>query len=267
MKSLALALALIAGTALAADAQSYRSSTERRSAPETRDWGQWGNGFRQKLAPSLMRDFGERYIYADANAALPPPAKGERRVVFIGDSITDMWDLARAFPGQPYVNRGIGAQVTAQMLVRFQQDVVALRPAAVVILGGTNDVSGFLQVETPQTILANITAMADIADANGVRVVLAALLPVNDYAENRAYMTRERPPATLRAINVGLRDLARRRGYVFADYATPLTDTRGMMMPAMSGDGLHPNTAGYARMAPVARTAIAEALAGGRRRR
>jgi lysophospholipase L1-like esterase len=228
---------------------------------ETRDWGPWGGPFRAGLIPALMRDFGERYLYAEANAALAPPAKGEQRVVFLGDSITDGWDLAKAFPGKPYVNRGIGAQVTAQMLLRFEQDVVALKPAAVMILGGTNDVSGFMQIETPETILANITAMADIADARGIRVVLGALLPVNDYGEKRGYLTKERPPATLRAVNDRLRALAAARGYAFADYAAAVADGNGLLTDTLTGDGLHPNAAGYARMAPGARAAIAEALA------
>ena len=260
MKQLALLIAS-AAMLVAADEPKYQSSPARRTVVETRDWGPWGGPFRAGLIPALMRDFGERYLYAEANAALPPPAKGERRVVFLGDSITDGWDLATAFPGQPYVNRGIGAQVTAQMLLRFEQDVVALKPAAVVILGGTNDVSGFMQVETPDTILANVTAMADIADARGIRVVLCSLLPVNDYGENRGYLTKERPPATLRAVNDRLRALAAARGYAFADYATAVVDARGLLTDAYTGDGLHPNAAGYARMAPVARAAIAETLA------
>lgn len=260
MKRLTL---LIAGAAMliAADEPKYQSSPARRTVVETRDWGPWGGPFRAGLIPALMRDFGERYLYAQANAALPPPAKGEQRVVFLGDSITDGWDLAEAFPGQPYVNRGIGAQVTAQMLLRFEQDVVALKPAAVVILGGTNDVSGFMQIETPDTILANINAMADIADARDIRVVLCALLPVNDYGENRGYLTKERPPATLRAVNDRLRALAAARGYAFADYAAAVMDERGLLTNAYTGDGLHPNAAGYARMVPVVRAAISEALA------
>ena len=259
MKRIALALA---GAALliAADAPHYQSSPARRTVVETRDWGPWGGPFRANLVPALMRDFSERYIYADANAALPPPARNEQRVVFLGDSITDMWDLAEAFPGQPYINRGIGAQVTAQMLLRFEQDVVALRPRAVVILAGTNDVAGMFQIETPQTILANVTTMADIADARDIRVVLAALLPVNGDGAGRDYLTKERPPATLRAINADLRRLAAHRGYAFADYATPLSDKRGLLTAAFTNDGLHPNAAGYARMAPVARAAIAAAL-------
>lgn len=259
MKRVALLLAC-ATTLIAADEPKYQSSPERRTIVETRDWGPWGGPFRERLIPALMRDFGERYLYAEANARLRPPASNEQRVVFLGDSITDGWDLAAAFPGKPYVNRGIGAQVTAQMLLRFEQDVVALKPAAVVILGGTNDVSGFFQVETPETILANFTAMADIADARGIRVVLCALLPVNDYGENRAYMTKERPPATLRAVNDKLQELAASRGYVFADYAKPLADERGMLIDAFTGDGLHPNAAGYARMTPVVRAAIADVL-------
>lgn len=264
MKRAALALAC-AALLTAADEPQYRSSPERRTVTETRNWGPWGGPFRAGLVPSLMRDFGERYIYAAANEALPPPAKAEQRVVFLGDSITDMWDLAAAFPGKPYVNRAIGAQVTSQMLLRFEQDVVALKPAAVVILAGTNDVSGFLQIETPETILDNMTAMADIADARGIRVVLCALLPVNDYGDKRAHMIKERPPATLRAINDRLRALAAARGYVFADYASAMGDSRGLLTDAYTGDGLHPNGAGYARMVPVARAAIAKALAGRRR--
>ncbi len=262
-----LALLLLAGVLTAADAPSYQSSPPRRSVIETRDWGAWGGPFRAKLVPALMQDFGERYLYAAANAALPPPAKGERRVVFLGDSITDMWDLSRAFPGKAYVNRGIGAQATAQMLLRFEADVVALKPDAVVILAGTNDVTGFLQVETPASIVANITAMADIADARGIRVVLTSILPVNDYTENARHVPAERPPATLRAINAELRTLARKRGYAYADYAAAMTDARGFLAADLTADGLHPNAAGYARMAPIASAAIARSLGVPPRRR
>lgn len=257
MKRLAL---LLAGVLTAADAPPYQSSPPRHTVVETRDWGPWGGPFRAKLVPALMQDFGERYVYAAANAALPPPAKGERRVVFLGDSITDMWDLSRAFPGKAYVNRGIGAQVTAQMLLRFEPDVVTLKPAAVIILAGTNDVTGFLQVETPATIVANITAMADIADARGIRVVLSSMLPVNAYTENARHVVAERPPATLRAINAELRTLARTRGYAYADYAVAMTDARGLLAADFTADGLHPNAAGYARMVPIARAALARSL-------
>ena len=260
MIGLAIALAASA-MPVAADAPTYQSSPPRQAITETRDWGQWAGPFRDTLIPVLMRDFGERYLYAEANKALPPPQARERRVVFLGDSITDKWNLARSFPGQPYVNRGIGAQVTAQMLVRFEQDVVALRPSVVVIFGGTNDVSGFLQIETPATIVANIAAMATIAKANGIRVVLATLLPVNSDGPDRRYLARERPSATLAAINTAIRTLARERGYTVADYAPALTGTRGQLASPLTEDGLHPNARGYALMKLIAAAAIDRALA------
>lgn len=240
----------------------YRSSPERRTVEDTRDWGRWLGPFRARLVPSMMQDFGERYLYAAANAALPPPRKGEQRVVFLGDSITDGWDLAKSFPGKPYVNRGIGSQVTAQMLVRFQQDVVALHPRAVVILAGVNDVTGFLQIESAESIVANIEAMADIAHAHGIAVVLCAILPVNNYTEAARAVVEERKPDELRAINARLRALAARRGFAFADYDAVLADGAGRMRAAFTRDGIHPLPAGYARMAPVASRAIATALNG-----
>lgn len=238
----------------------YRSSPERRTVEDTRDWGRWLGPFRAKLVPSMMQDFGERYLYAAANAALPPPKKGEDRVVFLGDSITDGWDLARSFPGKPYVNRGIGSQVTAQMLLRFEQDVVALHPRAVVILAGVNDVTGFLQIESAESIVANIEAMADIARAHGIAVILCTILPVNNYTEAARSVVQERKPDELRAINARLRALAARRGFAFADYDAVLADRAGLMGAAYTRDGVHPLAAGYARMAPVAAQAIATAI-------
>jgi lysophospholipase L1-like esterase len=207
-----------------------------------------------------MLDFGERYLYADANAALPPPKEGEQRVVFLGDSITDMWNLAEAFPGKPYINRGIGSQVTAQMLVRFHEDVVALQPAAVVILGGVNDVTGFLQLETADGIVSNIEAMADIADRRGIKVVLCSILPVTN-TPTADYVLAERKPALLREVNARLRALAKARGYAYADYAAALEDADGRLRAELTDDGIHPLAAGYALMAPVVETEIAKALA------
>lgn len=246
--------------ATSAGASDYRSAPPRRAAVE-KDWGPSLGPYRAKLVPVLMEDFGERYLYAPANAALPPPRPGERRVVFIGDSITDHWDLAASFPGQPYVNRGIGGQVTAQLLLRFMPDVVALRPAAVVILAGVNDVQGLLQRESAEQIEDHWQAMADIADRHGIAVVFGALLPVNDYTPAARDVVKERKPAQLRALNAWLRGFCARRGYVFADYAAVLADDTGLMRREFTADGIHPLAAGYARMAPVARAAIRAALA------
>jgi lysophospholipase L1-like esterase len=266
MKHALLAVLLGAGSAAGAQQAAspsvpavYQSSPERRVVKD-KDWGPWLGPFRAKLVPSLMQDFGERYIYAEADRALPPPKPGERRVVFLGDSITDRWDLAASFPGKPYVNRGIGSQVTAQMILRFHQDVVALQPRAVVILAGINDVQGFLQQETPEQIETNWEAMADLADRHGIRVVFASLLPVNNYTDKAKDVLVERKPAELRALNAWLRAFCARRGYAYADYYARLVDGSGLLERGLSDDGVHPLAAGYARMAPVAEAAIERAL-------
>jgi lysophospholipase L1-like esterase len=252
-------LLLLAAFAVPAAAQSYRSAPERRIVAE-RDWGPWLGPYRARLVPSLMEDFGERYLYRDANRALGPPRAGEKRVVFLGDSITDNWDLAAAFPGRPYVNRGVGSQVTAQMVLRFHQDVIALRPAAVVILAGINDLHGFIQRETPEQIQANYEAMADMADAHDIRIVFGSILPVHAYTEAARRVTAERPPEQLRALNAWLRQFCAERGYVYADYHAALVDPQGLLARELSADGIHPLAAGYARMAPIAAHAIDRAL-------
>ncbi|HSI17540.1 MAG TPA: GDSL-type esterase/lipase family protein [Sphingomonas sp.] len=238
----------------------YQSSPARRTVVE-QDWGPWLGPYRARLVPSLMQDFGERYLYAPANRALPLPRRGERRVVFLGDSITDLWDLSKSFPGKPYVNRGIGSQVTAQMLLRFHQDVIALRPAAVVILAGINDLQGVLQQETEQQIEANYEAMADLADRHGIGVVFGAILPINNYTDNARDVLRERDPVVLRALNAWLKAFCRRRGYAFADYYPALADDHDLLQRDLTRDGIHPLAAGYARMAPIAQAAIDRLLA------
>lgn len=252
--------ALLLLAALAAAPQDYQSSPERRTVEE-RDWGPWLGPFREMLVPSLMEDFGERYLYAPANDALGSPAPGQQRVVFLGDSITDKWNLAAAFPDKPYVNRGIGSQVTAQMLLRFHQDVVELKPAAVVILAGINDLHDFMQRQTLEQIEANYEAMADIADRHGIAIVFGSILPIHNYTEQAAGVLAERDPAKLRALNDWLRRFCQERGYVYADYHSALADERGLLKRELSEDGVHPVAAGYARMVPIAEEAIARALA------
>lgn len=258
---LALALAAVLlprGQAFAQDG--YQSSPQRRTVAE-RDWGPWLGPFRKQLVPSLMEDFGEQYLYADADRRLPPPAAGEKRVVFLGDSITDRWNLARYFPGQSYINRGIGSQVTPQLVLRFHQDVIDLKPAVVVILAGVNDVQGFMQQESPAQIEANFEAMAEIARAHGIRVVMSSILPVNSDGKGAENVIKERHPDELRGINRWLKDYCRRTGCVYADYYSAMVDDRGLMRRGLVVDGVHPNAQGYAIMAPIARRAIAEALA------
>ncbi|MGD9562946.1 MAG: SGNH/GDSL hydrolase family protein [Pyrinomonadaceae bacterium] len=202
--------------------------------------------------------------YREANAELPPPKKGEDRVVFLGDSITDSWKLAEYFPGKPYVNRGISGQTTSQMLIRFRPDVIALKPKVVVILAGTNDIAGNTGPISVQAIADNIESMAELARANGIRAVLASVLPVSDYNTNRdggkIVQTVRRPPEKIRELNEWLRKYCEEMDLVYLDYFTPSVDADGFLKPDLAYDGLHPNAAGYEVMAPLAEAAIRAAL-------
>ncbi len=151
-------------------------------------------------------DFGELGRYREANAALAAPAAGENRVVFFGDSITDIWKLPDYFPGKPYVNRGIGGQTTPQMLVRFRQDVIDLRPKVVVILAGTNDIAGNTGPMRNEDIEANYASMAELARAHGIRAVFSSVLPVHNYTEAAKDLFAERSPARILALNAWLKD-------------------------------------------------------------
>lgn len=198
--------------------------------------------------------------YSADNATLPPPAGNEQRVVFMGDSITDGWGrrpgTGEFFPGKPYVNRGISGQTTPQMLVRFQQDVIRLRPAAVLLLGGTNDIAGNTGPSTPQMTEDNIASMAAIAQQNGVQVVLASITPVGSYPWKPAVPS----VAPIRVINSWIRSFCTAHGYIYLDYYDALATPDGAMKPGLSFDGVHPNAAGYAIMAPLAEQAIVQAL-------
>jgi lysophospholipase L1-like esterase len=226
-------------------------------------------GERLACLESITADFGSLKRYAAVNALLGRPQPGKTRVVFFGDSIIEGWmhDAPAFFPGKAYVNRGIAGQTTAQMLLRFRADVIALEPAVVVILAGTNDVAGYAGPVTVDEIQGNLATMAELAKIHGVRVVLSSVLPVSDEsrvpAGTRLLRSRKRPPATLRAINDGLAAWAARNGCVFLDYHAAMADARGMLRPELTKDGVHPNAAGYAAMAPLAEKAIAQALAGG----
>jgi len=252
-----LALCLLASPALAAD---FESSPPRQPAAPAKDWGPWLGRWRAETGAKMLEDFGEQYIYAPLNASLPAPAAGEHRVVFLGDSITDKWNLAAYFPGKPYVNRGISGQVTPQMVVRFHADVVALKPSAVVILGGVNDVQGVLQVEDEPQIEANYAAMAEMAQANGIKPIFTAILPVNNYAPAAKSVLDERKPAELIRLNAWLKAYCDAHGYGFIDYGPLLRDDKGLMRADYSLDGVHPTPAAYAVMAPVAEQVIEQVL-------
>jgi lysophospholipase L1-like esterase len=206
----------------------------------------------------LRNDWAGLRRYRAANDSLRAPAPGERRVVFYGNSITDSWarHFPAMFPGKPYVGRGISGQTTPQMLVRFHQDVVALRPAVVVILAGTNDIAGNTGPSTLAMIQDNLEAMTEIARAHGIRVVLASVLPVYDYPWRRGL----EPAPTIIALNAWMKRYAESVGETYLDYHTAMADARGGLPASLSYDGVHPSEAGYRVMAPLAEAAITAAL-------
>ncbi|WP_373057992.1 SGNH/GDSL hydrolase family protein [Gemmatimonas sp.] len=196
--------------------------------------------------------------YRADNARVGVAQPGELRVVFMGNSITEGWapHFAVMFPGKPYIGRGISGQTTPQMLVRFRQDVVALAPAVVVILGGTNDIAGNTGPSSLEMIEDNIASMAEIAQANGIRVVLSSVLPVFDYPWKPGLT----PAPKIVALNAWLEQYARTHNAVYLDYHTPMADKRMGLKREYGDDGVHPNLAGYRIMAPLAELAIREAL-------
>ena len=205
----------------------------------------------------LLLDWPNLARFREANAKLPPPASGENRVVFFGDSITEGWGRDGGFfPGKPYVNRGISGQTTPQMLVRFRQDVVALRPKVVVILAGTNDIAGNTGPSTLEMIEDNLASMAEIAAANEIRVVLASILPAFDYP----WRPGLQPAPKIAAVNEWLKEYARAHHHVYLDYYAAMVDERQGLKEAYGTDGVHPSKAGYDAMAPLAEKAIADAL-------
>lgn len=206
-----------------------------------------------------LQDWANLGRYRAADAALPAPTPGEDRVVFMGDSITDGWGRLHGvfFPGKPYINRGISGQTTPQMLVRFWPDVIALQPKVVVILAGTNDIAGNTGPSTPQMIKDNLMAMADLATANGIRVVLASILPAAYYP----WRPGIDPRAEISELNDWMRQYCTEKGYVYLDYYSAMVNAQQGLKPELAADGVvHPNAAGYAVMTPLAEKAIAEAL-------
>lgn len=198
--------------------------------------------------------------YADDNLKVGAPQPGNPRVVFLGDSITDGWRLNEYFPNKDFLNRGISGQITGQMLGRFLNDVISVRPAAVVILAGTNDIGRGVDIVNTES---NLTAMCDLADHYKVKVVLSSVLPVHDYnvTINPAFeQSKKRSPMVIRTLNDWLVAFCQKRGYVYLDYFHPLLDVRATLTKEYSDDGLHPNSAGYRIMAPLALAAIEKAL-------
>jgi lysophospholipase L1-like esterase len=211
------------------------------------------------------RDWANLARYREANRTLAAPAANESRVVFMGDSITDSWPQPRFgdfFTAKPYVGRGISGQTTPQMLVRFRTDVIDLKPKVVVILAGTNDIAGNTGPMTNEEVQGNLASMAQLAKANGIRVVLSSIQPVSGYhtAPTGTPQTTSRPMERIRAINEWMKKYAAAEGHVYLDYFSAMVDDKGLLREELSADDLHPNAKGYAIMGPLAEAAIKQAL-------
>jgi len=239
----------------------------------------------RSLADQLL-DWNQIGRYRADNENLKKQPSDPKRVVFMGDSITDFWRLAEYFPGKPYVNRGIGGQTTPQMLVRMYPDVIDLKPAAMVVLAGTNDIAQNTGAETAEMVEQNIMAMTELAQHHGIKVVLCSILPVSNYpflnqqsgrgaqapaAQGpagggrggpimRMRMTDNHPPGDILKLNAWMKDYAARVNAIYADYFSALVDEKGWLKENCSGDGLHPNAEGYKVMVPIVEAAIQKAL-------
>ena len=214
-----------------------------------------------------LRDWPALARYREENSKTTAPDKKEKRVAFLGDSITDGWHNSANggfFPGKPYVNRGISGQTTPQMLIRFRPDVIALNPDVVVILAGTNDIAGNTGPMTLQSIEDNLASIAELARAHRIRVVLSSLLPVSDYEKTAdgqvRNQTTRRPPEQIKALNEWMKKYAADNKMTYLDYYSAMVDDKGFLKDELSNDGLHPNAQGYQVMNPLAEKAIAAAL-------
>jgi lysophospholipase L1-like esterase len=206
-------------------------------------------GTAQSLADQL-KDWNQLGRYHAANEDLCKLPADPKRVVFMGDSITDGWPLAEAFPGRPYVNRGISGQTTAQMLVRMYPDVVALQPAAMVLLAGTNDIAANNGPQTLVMIKQNLMAMVELAQVHHIKVILCTLTPIS------GKQSEHRPPADILKLNAWLKEYAEKNRIAYVDYYSAVVDAHGELRSGFSDDGLHPNARGYQLM----KTALSKAL-------
>ena len=224
-----------------------------------------------------LQDWNQLSRYHVENMQIRKEPPNPKRVVFMGDSITDLWPLAESFPGQPYVNRGIAGQTTSQMVMRMFPDVIALKPAAVVILAGTNDISRATGAVTAEMVEFNLMAMTQLAQANGIKVVLCSILPTDDTpvpgpgatspgrgggappqapAAPRRKNSEMRPPSDITTLNAWMKAFAAKSGAKYVDYYAAVVDAGGMFRDGLSRDGVHPTPAGYAIMAPLVQAAL-----------
>jgi len=204
------------------------------------------------------QDWADLKHFSEANAALPQLQENENRIVFMGNSITIGWLNKRPefFEGKPYINRGISGQTTPQMLIRFRQDVIDLNPNVVTILAGTNDIAGNTGPSTLEMIMDNIKGMAELARANGIKVILSSTLPVYDYP----WKPGQEPSGKIIKLNKMIKEYADDYNHIYLDYFSKMVDGRNGLPKKYAKDEVHPTVEGYMVMEPLVEAAIAEAL-------
>jgi lysophospholipase L1-like esterase len=230
-------------------------STDPAAAAKAAEHTAWQNA----RDAQLKNDWPWLGYYKEADLKLGQPAAGENRVVFMGDSITALWNIEGAkgmFAGKPYFDRGISGQTTPQMVLRFRQDVIDLKPKVVVILGGTNDIAGNTGPMTLEQTEGNLASMAELAGARGIRVVLCSVLPVFYFPWSPSLA----PAGKVLVLNDWIKAYATKNGFVYVDFHSAMKDGRGGLPSALSLDGVHPTAAGYAVMAPLVEAGIDKAL-------
>jgi lysophospholipase L1-like esterase len=206
----------------------------------------------------VLQDLAGFAHYAPQNARLPPPGPQERRVIFMGDSITEFWATldTQFFSRADFIDRGISGQTTPQMLLRFRQDVISLKPTVVHILAGTNDIAGNTGPMDLPAIEANIASMVDLARAHDIQVVIGSVLPALEYP----WKLGQNPGPKIVALNQWLKSYATARHLAYVDYYSAMTDGALGMRSELTHDGVHPSLAGYRVMQPLADAAIGAAL-------
>jgi len=246
---------LLAPLPLTAQASAAAPQAKAAPAPIAEQKSAW----QKEQEARLLVDFPWLARFKEADLKLAPPAAGENRVVFMGDSITEGWHFDGpdgSFPGKPYINRGISGQTTPQMVLRFRQDVIDLKPKVVVIFAGINDIAGNTGPMTLEQTEGNLASMAELAAANHIRVVMCSVTPAFDFPWSPG-MT---PAPKVLALNAWIKAYAAQKGHVYVDYHTAMKDSRDGLPPNLSADGVHPLPAGYAVMAPLVEAGIEKAL-------
>lgn len=208
------------------------------------------------FVPRISWENTERYH--EVNSKIGAPSTSEKRVIFLGNSITDGWSSISPdfFTKNSYINRGIGGQTTPQMLVRFRPDVINLKPAVVIILAGTNDIAENNGPTTLEMILNNIISMTELAKANHIQVILCSVLPVFDYPWN----TGLKPVEKIVTLNNMIKKYADKNGIVYVDYYSHMVDEQKGLKKEYTFDGVHPNVTGYEAMEPIAQEGIEKVL-------